>query len=70
MIINSFRQILTGFCMKFLSLFQISDVKPELSPVKLKVHKMAYFGLKPISKKFSQVIFVPQSKLCEQIGSK
>ena len=30
----------------FLSLFQISDVKPGLLPVKLKVRKIAFFGLK------------------------
>ena len=32
--------------------------------------KWHFLGKKPISKKFSQVILVPQPKLCEKIGSK
>ena len=55
----------------FLSLFQISYVKPELSPVELKVGKNGIFWAKNLfQKKFSEVIFVPQSKLCHKVGSK
>ena len=36
----------------FLSLFQISDVKPELSPVELKVSKNGIFWAKNLFQKF------------------
>ena len=46
--------VVTNDYQQFLALFQISDVKPELSPVELKVRKNGTFFY---------VIFVPQSKL-------
>ena len=53
------------------ALFQISDVKYEFLLVKLKVCKNGVSWAKNIIlKKFSLVIFVPQSKLCEKFGSK
>ena len=47
----------------FLSLFQISDLKPELVPVKQKVRKMAFFGLKSNFKKISLGYFGPPIKV-------
>ena len=47
---NDYQQILAHFEW-FLALFQISDVKPELSLVKLKVSKNGIFGLKNYFKK-------------------
>ena len=50
---NDYQQFLAHFDW-FLSIFQISDVKPELSPVKLKVHKYGIFGAENLfQKKFS-----------------
>ena len=66
---NDYQQILAHFDW-FLSLFQISYVKPELSPVELKVGKNGIFWAKNLFKKMSQVFFIPQSKLCEKIGQK
>ena len=40
---NDYQQFLAHFEV----FFQISDVNPELLPVKLKVRKMAFLGLKP-----------------------
>ena len=55
----------------FLSLFQISDVKPELSPDKLKLCKNGIFGAKNLFKiNVTLVNFVPQSKLCKKIRPK
>ena len=47
----------------FLALFQISDVKPELLPVELKVCKMAFFGLKTYYKNFFLCYFCPPIKV-------
>ena len=47
----------------FLSLFQISDVKPELSPVELKVSKNGIFGLKTYFKNFFLGYFCPPIKV-------
>ena len=52
----------------FLSLFQISDVKPELSPVKLKVRQNGIISLKTYFKKIFLGYFCPW--LCKKIGSK
>ena len=50
---NDYQQFLAHFEW-FLSLFHISDVKPELSPVDLKVCNSGIFwAKKPISKNFS-----------------
>ena len=44
----------------FLALFQISDVKPELSPVKLKVHKNGIFWAKNLfQKNFPRLFLSP-----------
>ena len=45
---NDYQQFLTHFDW-FLSLFQISDVKPELSLVKLKVRKKGFSWAKNLS---------------------
>ena len=67
---NDYQQFLAHFDW-FLSIFQISDVKPELSPVKLKVCKNGIFWAKNLfQKNFPRLFFIPQSKLCEKIGPK
>ena len=43
--------IVTNYYQQFLALFQISDVKPELSPVELKVCKNVIFWAKKIVSK-------------------
>ena len=58
---NDYQQFLAYFEW-FLALFQIS----ELSLVELKVCKNGIFWAENLFQK----IFVPQSKLCEKIGSK
>ena len=58
---NDYQQFLAYFDW-FLSLFQISDVKPKLLPVQLKVCKNGIFWDKNL------FIFVPQTKLCEKLG--
>ena len=47
---NDYQQFLAHF-ERFLALFQISDVKPELSPVKLKVCKNGIFWAKNLFQK-------------------
>ena len=47
----------------FLALFQISDVKPELSPVELKVCKNGIFGVKTYFKKIFLGYFCPPIKV-------
>merc|ERR1712168_1720325 len=42
----------------FLSIFQISDVKPELSPVKLKVRKNGIFWAKNLFQNFFSRLFL------------
>ena len=49
---NDYQQFLAHFEW-FLALFQISDVKPELSPVELKVCKNGIFWAKNLFKKKS-----------------
>ena len=48
---NDYQQFLAHF-ERFLALFQISDVNPELSPVELKVCKNGIFWAKTYFKKF------------------
>ena len=50
---NDYQQFLAYFDW-FLSIFQISDVKPELLPVKLKVHKNGNFWAKKLSEQKSR----------------
>ena len=47
----------------FLSLFQISDVKPELSPVKLKVSKNDIFGAKNLFQNFFPMLFLSPNQI-------
>ena len=47
----------------FLSIFQISDVKLELSPVKLKVRKNCIFWAKNLYQKNFLKFFCPQIKV-------
>ena len=56
-VINDNQQFLAHFD-RFLSIFQISDVKPELSPVKLKVRKNSIFWAKNLFKKNFPVLFL------------
>ena len=55
---NDYQQFLAHFEW-FLSLFQISDVKPELLPVELKLSKNGIFGLKTYFKKIFLGYFCP-----------
>ena len=58
-VINDYQQFMAHFNW-FLSILQISDVKPELSPVKLKVRKNGIFGLKTyFKKKFPRLFLSP-----------
>jgi len=62
---NDYQQFLAHFDW-FLSIFQISDVKPELSPVKLNVRKIGIFWAKNLfQKNFPRLIFSP-NKSCEK----
>ena len=56
---NDYQQFLAHFEW-FLSIFQISDVKPELSPVKLKVRKNGIFWAKNLfQKNFPRLFLSP-----------
>ena len=59
---NDFQQFLTHFEW-FLALFQISDVKPELSLVELKASKNGIFGAKNLFQKLFLGYFCPQIKV-------
>ena len=64
MIINSFWQILTGFC-------PIFDVKPEMSPVELKVCKNGIFWAKNLFKKnFPRLFLSPNQSYVKKSGQK
>ena len=53
----------------FLSLFQISDVKPELSPVELKVSKNGIFWAKNLFQKFFPRLFLsPNQSYVKKLG--
>ena len=53
----------------FLSLFQISDEKYELSPVALKVHKNGIFWAKILFKKnFPRLFFYPNPIYVKKLG--
>jgi len=55
----------------FLSLFQISDVKPELSPVELKVCKNGIFWAKNLfQKNFSRLFLSPNQSYVKKSGQK
>ena len=59
---NDYQQFLAHFEW-FLALFQISDVKPELSPVELKVCKNGIFWAKNLFQKIFQGYFCPLIKV-------
>ena len=67
---NDFQQFLTHFEW-FLALFQISDVKPELSPVELKVSKNGIFWAKNLfQKNFSRLFLSPNQSYVKKLGQK
>ena len=67
---NDYQQFLAHFDW-FLSIFQISDVKPELSPVKLKVRKNGIFWAKNLfQKNFPMLFSSPNKSYVKKIGSK
>ena len=65
---NDFQQFLTHFEW-FLALFQISDVKPELSPVELKVSKNGIFWAKNLFQKIFPGLFLsPNQSYVKKLG--
>ena len=67
---NDYQQFWTHFDW-FLSLFQISDVKPELSPVELKVSKNGIFWAKNLfQKNFSRLFLSPNQSYVKKSGQK
>ena len=53
----------------FLSLFQISEVKPELSPVELTVSKSSMFGAKNLFQKiFPRLFLFPNQSYVKKLG--
>ena len=67
---NDYQQFLAHFEW-FLALFQISDVKPELSPVKLKVCKNGIFWAKNLFQKFFSRLFLsPNQSYVKKSGQK
>ena len=59
---NDFQQFFAHFEW-FLALYQIFDVKPELSPVELKVCKNGIFGAKNLFQKIFLGYFCPTIKV-------
>ena len=59
---NDYQQFLAHFDW-FLSIFQISDVKPELSPVKLKLRKNGIFLAKNLFQKNFPRLFLSPIKV-------
>ena len=67
-VINDFQQFLTQFEW-FLALYQISDVKPELSPFELKVSKNGIFWAKNLFKNFFPRLFLsPNQRYVKNLG--
>ena len=67
---NDYQKFLAHFEW-FLALFQISDVKPELLPVELKVSKNSIFWAKNLFKKiFPRLFLSPNQSYVKKIGSK
>ena len=67
---NDYQQFLAHFEW-FLALFQISDVKPELSPVELKVSKNGIFWAKNLFQKiFSRLFLSPNQSYVKKSGQK
>ena len=67
---NDYQQFLAHFDW-FLSIFQISDVKPELLPVKLKVRKNGIFWAKNLfQKNFPRLFLSPNHSYVKKLGQK
>ena len=67
---NDYQQILAHFDW-FLSLFQISYVKPELSPVELKVGRNGIFWAKNLfQKNFPRLFLSPNHSYVKKLGQK
>ena len=67
---NDYQQFLAHFEW-FLALFQISDVKPELSPVELKVCKNGLIWAKNLfQKNFSRLFLSPNHSFVKKLGQK
>ena len=67
---NDYQQFLAHFEW-FLALFQISDVKPELSLVELKVSKNGIFWAKNLfQKNFSRLFLSPNQSYVKKSGQK
>ena len=67
---NDYQQFLAHFHW-FLSIFQISDVKPELSPVEQKVCKNGIFWAKNLfQKNFSRLFLSPNQSHVKKLGQK
>ena len=64
---NNYQQFLAHFYW-FLSLFQSSDVKPQLSPVKLKEHKNGIFLAKNILKRFPRLLLSSNQSYVKKLG--
>ena len=65
---NDYQQFLAYFDW-FLSIFQISDVKLELSPVKLKVRKNGIFWAKNLfQKSFPRLFLSPNKSYIKKLG--
>ena len=65
---NDYQQFLTHFDW-FLTLFQISDVKTELSPVELKVCKNGIFWAKNLfQKNFHRLFLSPNKSYVKKLG--
>ena len=65
---NDFQQFLTHFEW-FLALFQISDVKPEFSPVELKVCKNGLIWAKNLfQKNFPRLFLSPNPSYVKKLG--
>ena len=66
---NDYQQFLAHFEW-FLALFKISDVKPEMSPVELKICKNGIFLAKNLFQKNLPMLFYPPTFLCQKIRPK
>ena len=65
---NDYQQFLANFNW-FLSIFQISDVKPELSPFELKVSKNGIFWAKNLfQKNFPRLFLSPNQSYMKKSG--
>ena len=67
---TDYQQFLAHF-ERFLTLIQISDIKPELSPVEQKVCKNGIFWAKNLfQKNFSRLFLSPNQSYVKKLGQK